>query len=40
MCETFGFDRVRMMNPGVEATDTAVKFARKWGYIKKGIPDN
>jgi len=23
---------------GSEATDTAVKIARKWGIIKKGIP--
>lgn len=28
------------MNSGVEACETAVKIARKWGYLKKGIPDN
>ena len=28
------------MNGGVEACETAVKIARRWGYVKKGIPDN
>jgi ornithine--oxo-acid transaminase len=28
------------MNTGVEAGETACKLARKWGYMKKGIPDN
>jgi len=26
------------MNTGVEADETAIKLARKWGYVKKGIP--
>lgn len=26
--------------PGVEACESAVKLARKWGYKKKGIPNN
>ena len=26
------------MNSGAEANETAVKLARKWGYLKKGIP--
>ena len=26
--------------PGVEGGETAVKLARKWGYLKKGIPKN
>ena len=29
-----------MMNSGAEAIETAVKAARKWGYTKKGIPEN
>ncbi len=29
-----------MMNTGVESGETAVKFARRWGYEKKGIPHN
>jgi ornithine--oxo-acid transaminase len=28
------------MNTGVEGTETCVKIARKWGYTKKGIPEN
>ncbi|MBM9548454.1 ornithine--oxo-acid transaminase [Leptospira sp. 201903074] len=40
MCSTFGYDRVLPMNTGVEAGETAVKLARKWGYQKKKIPKN
>jgi ornithine--oxo-acid transaminase len=36
----FGFDKVLPMNTGAEAVETAMKLARKWGYEKKGIPDN
>jgi ornithine--oxo-acid transaminase len=38
--ELFGFDRVLPMNTGVEGGETANKLARKWGYLKKGIPEN
>ncbi|TGK21219.1 ornithine--oxo-acid transaminase [Leptospira fluminis] len=38
LCETFGFDRMLPMNTGVEAAETSVKLARKWGYKVKGIP--
>ncbi|HMO40727.1 MAG TPA: ornithine--oxo-acid transaminase [Saprospiraceae bacterium] len=38
--EYFGYDRVLPMNTGVEGGETAVKLARKWGYLKKGIPVN
>lgn len=36
--EYFGYDRVLPMNSGVEAGETAVKLARRWGYDVKGIP--
>ncbi|MFN5629777.1 MAG: ornithine--oxo-acid transaminase [Bacteroidota bacterium] len=36
----FGYDKVLPMNTGVEAGETAIKLARKWGYVKKGIPEN
>jgi ornithine--oxo-acid transaminase len=36
----FGMDRVLPMNTGVEGGETAVKLARKWGYMVKGIPEN
>lgn len=35
-----GYDKVLPMNTGVEAGETACKLARKWGYMKKKIPDN
>ena len=36
----FGYDKVLPMNTGVEGGETANKLARKWGYMKKGIPKN
>ena len=36
----FGYDKVLPMNTGVEAVETALKLARKWGYINKGIAEN
>lgn len=33
-----GLDRVLPMNTGVEAVETALKAARKWGYTVKGVP--
>jgi ornithine--oxo-acid transaminase len=37
--EYFGYDKVLPMNTGVEAVETAIKLARRWGYRVKGIPD-
>lgn len=34
----FGYDKVLPMNSGVEAVETAIKLARRWGYDVKGIP--
>ncbi|MBU86997.1 MAG: ornithine--oxo-acid transaminase [Flavobacteriaceae bacterium] len=36
----FGYDRLLPMNTGVEAGETAVKLARKWGYKVKGVKKN
>src|ERR671913_1534563 len=36
----FGYSKVLPMNTGVEGGETAVKLARKWGYINKGIENN
>ena len=36
----FRYDKVLPMNTGVEGGETANKLARKWGYMKKGIPEN
>jgi ornithine--oxo-acid transaminase len=40
ICETFGYQKSLFMNSGAEANETAIKLARKWGYTKKGIPNN
>ena len=36
----FGFDMMLPMNTGAEAVETAIKLARKWGVLKKGISEN
>lgn len=36
----FGYDKVLPMNTGAEAVETALKLARRWGYVKKGIPED
>ncbi|MCW8848512.1 MAG: ornithine--oxo-acid transaminase [Melioribacteraceae bacterium] len=38
--EYFGYDKVLPMNSGAEADETALKLVRRWGYDKKGIPEN
>jgi len=40
VCETFGYQKALFMNSGAEANETAIKLARKWGYTKKGIPND
>ena len=40
ICDLFGYEKVLPMNTGVEGGETANKLARKWGYLKKGIPEN
>ena len=35
-----GYDKVLPMNTGVEACETAIKLARRWGYRVKGIAAN
>lgn len=34
----FGFDSITTMLSGSEAVESAIKIARKWAYVKKGIP--
>jgi ornithine--oxo-acid transaminase len=36
----FKYDKVLPMNTGVEGGETAIKLARKWGYLIKKIPEN
>jgi len=40
LCRLSEYEKALPMNTGSEAVETALKAARKWGYIKKGIPQN
>lgn len=40
MSQYFGFDKVLMMNSGVEAGETSLKLSRKWAYKVKKIAPN
>ena len=36
----FGYEKVLPMNTGVEGGETAIKLARRWAYVKKGVAEN
>ena len=38
LAELCGMEMALPMNSGAEAVETAIKVARKWGYLKKGVP--
>jgi ornithine--oxo-acid transaminase len=38
LCDVTGYQRALPMNTGAEAVETALKMVRKWGYLKKGVP--
>ena len=38
--EYFNYDKVLPMNSGAEADETALKLARRWGTVCKGIPND
>jgi ornithine--oxo-acid transaminase len=40
VCEITKKDKVLLMNTGAEAVETAIKAARKWGYLKKKVKEN
>lgn len=40
LCEVTGFDKALPMNTGAEAVETAIKTARKWGYLKKKVEED
>lgn len=40
LAEFCGKDMVLPMNTGVEAVETAIKTARRWGYLVKGVAEN
>lgn len=39
LCDMTGLDAVLPMNTGTEAVETALKAARRWGYMVKGIEE-
>ncbi|MCU0512314.1 MAG: ornithine--oxo-acid transaminase [Anaerolineae bacterium] len=38
LCELTHYDKMLPMNSGAEAVETALKLARKWGHLVKGVP--
>lgn len=40
LCEMTGYDMALPMNSGAEAVETAIKAARKWGYLEKKVSRN
>ena len=38
--QLLGYDKLLPMNTGVETGETAIKLARKWAYLVKGVPAN
>lgn len=39
ICDLTGSRRVLLMNSGAEAVETALKAVRKWGYLRKKVPE-
>jgi ornithine--oxo-acid transaminase len=40
LCELTGYEMMLPMNSGAEAVETAIKAARKWGYVVKGVAED
>lgn len=40
LADLVGYQKVLLMNSGAEAVETAIKAARRWGYEKKGVPQD
>ena len=38
--EYFGYNKILPMNTGVEAVETGIKLAHRWGYTVKGVEEN
>ncbi len=38
LADLAGLEMVLPMNTGAEAVETAIKVARKWGYVSRGVP--
>lgn len=40
LCELTGYEKMLPMNTGAEGVETAIKTARKWGYMNKGTAED
>jgi ornithine--oxo-acid transaminase len=40
LCELSGMEMALPMNTGAEAVETSIKLARRWGHMRKGIPED
>jgi len=40
LCQMAGYERALPMNTGAEGVETAIKAARKWGLLRKKVPEN
>jgi ornithine--oxo-acid transaminase len=40
LCKLTAYEKALPMNSGAEAVETAIKVARKWGYLKKKVTKN
>ena len=40
ICEVLGFEKFLPSSTGGEACESAVKLARRWGYVVKGVEEN
>ena len=40
LAELSGYEKVLLMNTGAEAVETAIKAARRWGYMRKGVAED
>jgi len=40
VCKVFKYEKILFMNSGAEGCESAIKLARRWGYLSKKIPED
>ena len=40
VCKVFKYEKILFMNSGAEGCESAIKIARRWGYLSKKIPED
>lgn len=40
VCKVFNYEKILFMNSGAEGCESAIKIARRWGYLAKMIPED